>query len=46
MTALATDGKLLAETDPETGGPVPIPDDPDVTIRVDTGRKIIGKRHS
>ncbi len=37
------DGKLLAETDPESGGPVPVPEDSDVLIDVDTGRKILGK---
>jgi cytochrome b6-f complex iron-sulfur subunit len=46
VQVVTPDGQVLAETDPETGGPVPIPDDPDVTVRIDTGRKIIGKRHS
>jgi cytochrome b6-f complex iron-sulfur subunit len=45
VQVVAPDGQVLAETDPETGGPVPIPDDPDVTVKVDTGRKIIGRRH-
>jgi cytochrome b6-f complex iron-sulfur subunit len=46
VQVVTPDGQVLAETDPETGGPVPVPDDPDVTVRVDTGRKIIGRRHS
>jgi cytochrome b6-f complex iron-sulfur subunit len=39
-------GELLAETDPETGDPLPLPDDPNVVVRVDTGRRIIGRRVS
>lgn len=39
------DGEILAETDPETGGPVPIPDNPNAIVKIDTGRKIIGQRH-
>lgn len=38
-------GELLAETDPETGEPLPLPDDPNVIVRVDTGRRITGRRH-
>jgi len=37
-------GDVLSES---TGGdPLPIPDDPDTIIRVDTGRRIQGKRHA
>lgn len=43
---VAEDGTVLAETDPATGDPVPLPDDPNAVIKVDTGRKIIGKTHS
>lgn len=39
------DGKTIAETDPKTGGPVPVPSDPNALIKVDTGKKIIGKAH-
>ncbi len=45
VQVVSPDGRILAETDPETGGPVPIPDDPNVIVKVDTGRKILGKRH-
>lgn len=40
------DGQVLAETDPETGGPVKPPDNPNAVVRIDTGQKIIGKRHA
>ncbi|GAB4564370.1 MAG: hypothetical protein Kow0047_14090 [Anaerolineae bacterium] len=39
------DGDIVAETDPETGDPVQVPDDPNLIVRVDTGRKILGKPH-
>ncbi len=35
-------GELLAETDLETGAPLPVPDDPDVVLRVDTGNLVRG----
>jgi cytochrome b6-f complex iron-sulfur subunit len=38
------DGNLLAETPPE-GGAVPVPDNPNAVIRIDTGSKIIGETH-
>jgi cytochrome b6-f complex iron-sulfur subunit len=44
IQVLSSDGQVLAETDPETGAPVPAPDDPDMIVQVDTGRKILGKR--
>jgi cytochrome b6-f complex iron-sulfur subunit len=45
VQVVSRDGEVLAETDPKTGGPVPVPDNPDVTVQVDTGRKVTGKRH-
>ena len=38
------DGNLLAETPPE-GGPVPVPDNPNAVVRIDTGDKFIGETH-
>ena len=40
------DGEVIAETDPLSGAPVPLPDDPNLIIRIDTGRKIDGPRHA
>jgi cytochrome b6-f complex iron-sulfur subunit len=40
------DGQVLAETDPDTGAPLPLPDDPDAVIVVDTGQRIQGERHA
>jgi cytochrome b6-f complex iron-sulfur subunit len=40
------DGELIAETDPNTGAPLPMPEDPNAQIRVDTGRRIQGKAHA
>lgn len=37
-------GEVLAETDPETGAPLNLPDDPDVVVRIDTGRRILGRQ--
>jgi len=37
-------GTLLAQT-PEDGGPVPIPNNPNAIVRVDTGKKITGVTH-
>jgi cytochrome b6-f complex iron-sulfur subunit len=39
------DGDVITETDPLSGGPVPLPDDPNLVIRIDTGRRIDGPRH-
>ena len=39
------DGQVVAETDPETGDPLPIPDGENLIVQVDTGRKINGDRH-
>lgn len=44
VQVVSSDGQVLAETDAETGDPVPVPDSPDATVKVDTGRKILGKR--
>lgn len=44
IQVLGPDGQVLAETDPETGAPLPTPDDADAIVQVDTGRKILGKR--
>jgi cytochrome b6-f complex iron-sulfur subunit len=38
-------GNVLAETD-TLGEPLAVPNNPDAIIKVDTGRKVIGKRHS
>ena len=38
------DGNVLAETPPD-GGAVPVPDDPNAIVRVDTGSKILGENH-
>ena len=40
------DGTILAETDPETGAPVPVPNDPNAVIKVDTGQRIMGVHHA
>jgi cytochrome b6-f complex iron-sulfur subunit len=39
------DGAVLAETD-EEGNPVPLPDNPNAVVQVDTGRRILGKTHA
>jgi cytochrome b6-f complex iron-sulfur subunit len=39
------DGEVVAETDPETGAPLPVPDAENLIVQVDTGRKIPGERH-
>jgi cytochrome b6-f complex iron-sulfur subunit len=38
-------GNVLSQTDPE-GGPMPLPDNPNAEIWVDTGKKIKGKPHA
>jgi len=40
------DGQVIAETDPLTGAAVPVPDDQNAIIKVDTGQKIIGAIHT
>jgi cytochrome b6-f complex iron-sulfur subunit len=37
-------GEVLAQTD-ESGDPLPIPDNPDAIVRVDTGARIPGQPH-
>jgi cytochrome b6-f complex iron-sulfur subunit len=37
-------GTVLAET-PLTGGPVPIPDNPNAIVRIDTGSRVTGESH-
>lgn len=40
------EGEVIVETDPATGAPIPVPDNPDAIIKVDTGTRIIGKQHA
>lgn len=37
-------GEVLAQT-PDDGGPMPLPDNPEAVIQVNTGSRIIGKTH-
>jgi cytochrome b6-f complex iron-sulfur subunit len=46
MQIESQDGTILAETDPITGAPIPVPDDPDAVIKVDTGHRVIGSQHA
>ena len=39
------DGQVLASTDLATGGPLPVPEEANTVIRVDTGQRILGERH-
>lgn len=39
-------GNVLVETDPLTGGPIQVPNNPDAVVKVDTGKRIRGKVHS
>lgn len=39
------EGEIIAQTDPETGAPLPIPNDPNAIVKVDTARRIQGARH-
>lgn len=39
------DGTVVAETNPATGAPIPVPDVQDAVVRVDTGKRITGKTH-
>jgi cytochrome b6-f complex iron-sulfur subunit len=43
---LDSNGQVIAETDLDSGAPLPLPGDPNVTVRVDTGRRITGSRHA
>ena len=38
------DGNVLAET-PAEGGPIPVPDNPNAIVRIDTGDRINGQAH-
>jgi cytochrome b6-f complex iron-sulfur subunit len=40
------EGVVLAATDPETGEPVPVPDDENAIVRVDTGKRLTGPSHA
>ncbi len=40
------EGEVIVETDPATGDPIPVPDIPNAIVKVDTGTRIIGDRHS
>lgn len=40
------DGEVIAETDPSTGEPVKLPEDPNAIVRIDTGQKITGETHA
>jgi cytochrome b6-f complex iron-sulfur subunit len=40
------EGEVIAETDPETGAPLQVPDVPGAIIKVDTGMRIIGDPHA
>ncbi len=46
LQIVAEDGNVLAESDPATGGPVPVPDDPNAAIKVDTGKRLSGEVHT
>jgi cytochrome b6-f complex iron-sulfur subunit len=39
------DGQVLAETDSESGKALPLPDNPNAIVVVNTGRRINGERH-
>jgi cytochrome b6-f complex iron-sulfur subunit len=45
LTIEDENGNVLAQT-PEDGGPVPVPDNPNAIIRIDTGSRILGEVHS
>lgn len=40
------DGQVLAETDATSGEPIPVPDNPNAIVRIDTGQRILGERHA
>jgi len=46
LQIVSPDGEVLAETDPETGAPVPLPDNPEARIKVNTAEKILGATHA
>jgi cytochrome b6-f complex iron-sulfur subunit len=46
VQVVSPEGDILAETDPTGGTPLPLPDNPDAEIKVDTGKKIVGATHA
>lgn len=46
IQVVSSEGEVIAETDPATGDPIEIPDNPNAVIRIDTGRKVIGETHA
>jgi cytochrome b6-f complex iron-sulfur subunit len=46
IQVVSPDGEVLSETDPVTGDPVKVPDDPSAIVRIDTGRKVNGETHA
>jgi hypothetical protein len=42
---MSPEGEVLAETSKD-GNPLPIPENPDAIIKVNTGKKIIGQTHA
>lgn len=42
----SADGQTIAETDPKTGAPLKLPGQSSAIVKIDTGQKIIGKRHA
>lgn len=45
VQAVDASGKVIAETDAQ-GDPLPLPDNPDALIKIDTGKRIRGKPHA
>ena len=43
---VSEDGSVLSETDPATGEPISVPDDPNASIKVDTGKRLAGPIHA
>lgn len=46
IQVVSPEGEVITETDPTTGDPVEVPDDPNAVIRVDTGRRVNGETHA
>lgn len=44
FTIVDEQGQILAQSD--DGSPIPLPDDPNAVIRVDTGKKVLGETHA
>ncbi len=45
VQVLSSEGQVLAETDEKTGDPLSVLDHPNAIMKVDTGRRILGKPH-